>query len=245
MRQRGGLAPELDAAADGLLLSRPLPWQIDGTRVVGLQPLGLGRDRDGLVYVPPAYRPEHPAPFVLALHGAGGDATSGLAPLLPLADDAGMIVLAPTSRSTTWDMILGEYGPDISFIDRCLAQTFNRYAVDPSRVAIEGFSDGATYAVSVGLLNGDLFSHVVAFSPGFAAPAAQEDRPAFFVSHGTHDTVLPVDACSRSIVPRLERAGYAVVYREFNGGHAVPVTIAREAVEWFLAPHLSLSMLQP
>jgi predicted esterase len=166
-----------------------------------------------------------------------------MTPLLPLADEAGMILLSPESRGTTWDMILGEYGPDISFIDRSLAQTFNRYAVDPSLVAIEGFSDGATYAVSVGFTNGDLFSHVIAFSPGFAAPAAQDDMPAFFVSHGTHDSVLPVEACSRSIVPRLERAGYEVVYREFDGGHTVPKTIAREAVEWFLAPHLSLPVL--
>jgi predicted esterase len=110
-------------------------------------------------------------------------------------------------------------------------------------VAIEGFSDGATYAVSVGITNGDLFSHVVAFSPGFAAPAAQEDMPTIFMSHGTHDSVLPVDACSRSIVPRLERAGYEVVYREFEGGHSVPKTIAREAVEWFLSPQRSLSTL--
>ena len=243
MRQRGGLAPELDAAADGLLLSRPLPWQLDGTPVVGLQPLGIGSDRDGLLYVPLGYRSETPAPFVLTLHGADGDAKSGLGPLLPLADDAGMILLSPESRATTWDMILGEYGPDISFIDRCLAQTFNRYAVDPSHVAIEGFSDGATYAVAVGLTNGDLFKHVIAFSPGFAAPAAEEDMPAFFISHGTHDSVLPVDACSRSIVPRLERAGYTVVYREFDGGHTVPKSIAREAVEWFLAPQLSVSTL--
>jgi predicted esterase len=240
MRQRDGLAPELDAATDGLLLSRPLPWQLDGTPVVGLQPLGISSDRDGLMYVPREYRPENPAPLVLMLHGAGGDARGGITPLLPLADEAGMILLAPESRATTWDMILGEYGPDISFIDRSLAQTFNRYAVDPSHVAIEGFSDGASYAVSVGLANGDLFSHVVAFSPGFAAPAAQEDMPAFFISHGIHDNVLPVDACSRSIVPRLERAGYEVEYREFDGGHTVPDTIAREAVVWFLAPHLSL-----
>jgi predicted esterase len=86
------------------------------------------------------------------------------------------------------------------------------YAIDPARVAIGGFSDGASYALSLGLTNGDLFSHVLAFSPGFMAPAGQEGSPRIFVSHGTRDAVLPIDRCSRRIVPTLRRAGYDVAY---------------------------------
>ena len=56
-------------------------------------------------------------------------------------------------------MLIGRYGSDIAFIDRALAQIFNRNAIDPSKVAIAGFSDGASYALSVGLTNGDLFTH--------------------------------------------------------------------------------------
>jgi phospholipase/carboxylesterase len=33
-------------------------------------------------------------------------------------------------------------------------------------------------------------------------------------------------------VPRLQRAGYEVLYREFDGPHRVPPEIAREGVEW-------------
>jgi predicted esterase len=36
-------------------------------------------------------------------------------------------------------------------------------------------------------------------------------------------------------VPELERAGYDVAYREFEGGHVVPPKIGREAVDWFAA----------
>ncbi len=78
-----------------------------------------------------------------------------------------MIVLAVDSHQKTWDMIRGGYGADIAFIDKALAQTFTRYAIAPNRVAIAGFSDGASYALSVGITNGDLFTHVIAFSPGF------------------------------------------------------------------------------
>jgi phospholipase/carboxylesterase len=34
-------------------------------------------------------------------------------------------------------------------------------------VALGGFSDGASYALSLDLTNGDLFASLIAFSPGF------------------------------------------------------------------------------
>jgi predicted esterase len=101
--------------------------------------------------------------------------------------------------------------------------------VDTTRLAIGGFSDGATYALSLGITNGDLFTHVIAFSPGFMVPATQRGEPHVFVSHGTKDQILSIDVCSRRIVRRLRDAGYDVLYREFDGGHTVPAAIAREA----------------
>ncbi len=53
-----------------------------------------------------------------------------------------------------------------------------------------------------------------------------------FVSHGVGDNVLPIDRCSRRIVPALRRDGYKVEYREFDGGHSVPSEQARAAVDW-------------
>jgi phospholipase/carboxylesterase len=46
--------------------------------------------------------------------------------------------------------------------------------------------------------------------------------------------VLPIDACSRRLVPKLKGAGFEVLYREFDGGHSVPADVAREAMDWFL-----------
>jgi predicted esterase len=116
-----------------------------------------------------------------------------------------------------------------------MAQTFSRYAIDPAHVAIGGFSDGASYALSLGLTNGDLFTHIIAFSPGFMAPAEYEGKPRIFISHGTRDQVLPIDACSRRIVPQVRGAGYDVEYHEFDGPHTVPPEMTRRAVDWFYA----------
>jgi predicted esterase len=219
------------ALAAGLLLARPTQPTAAAPR--GLQPLGLDAKRDGLLYVPPTYQVKQPAPLVVMLHGAGGDARGGLKLLMPLADSAGLILLAPASRQKTWDIIFGQYGPDIAFIDTALEKVFSRYAIDPAHVAVGGFSDGASYALSIGITNGDLFTHVIAFSPGFMAPARQQGKPRLFISHGTRDEVLPIDRCSRKLVPQLQRAGYDVVYREFDGPHTLPPEIARSALSWF------------
>jgi phospholipase/carboxylesterase len=220
---------------EGRLQARPA-GAAAGTAPVGLRALGPGGARDGYLYVPPTYRAGSPAPLAVLLHGAGEDARDGLALLRAQADAAGLILLAPTSHEYTWDLLVGRrYGPDVAAIDRALEHAFSRCAVDPGRVAVGGYSDGASYALSLGIANGDLFTHVLAFSPGFLAPPGRRGRPRIFVSHGTRDGWLPIDRCSRTIVPHLQRAGYEVRYREFEGGHVVPPEIGREAADWFAA----------
>jgi phospholipase/carboxylesterase len=201
----------------------------------GVIPLGVARERDTLLYVPADYQLGQTLPLAILLHGAGGKPEAGIGLLQPLADEAGLLLLAPASRYKTWDVLAGGYGPDVELIDQALAQIFASYAVDPSRLAVGGFSDGASYALSLGLINGVLFRHIMAFSPGFMAPCEQSGAPRIFISHGTRDTVLPIEQCSRRLVPRLERAGYDVTYREFDGPHAVPAEIVREAVNWYLS----------
>jgi predicted esterase len=56
------------------------------------------------------------------------------------------------------------------------------------------------------------------------------------VSHGTNDRILPIDLCSRQIVPRLRNRGYAMTFREFLGGHEIPADIAKEAMTWLSSP---------
>ena len=198
----------------------------------GLHRLGLGQGRDGLLYVPRGHRHDEPAPLVVLLHGAGGTAAGGLDLLRRYADDSCLVLLAPESRDRTWDVILGGYGADVAFLGSALATAVSRSLVDRDRLAIGGFSDGASYALSLGITNGDLFRHIVAFSPGFAAPADWRGSPGLFVSHGVRDAVLPIDRCSRRLVPQLRRGGLAVRYREFDGGHSGPAELAEEAVSW-------------
>ena len=227
-----------DEAYQARLLARPGTPPDVAAIPTGLQPLGPSSERDGLLYVPQGYTPMQEAPLALMLHGSMGDAHSGISPFLDMADEAGLILLAPESRDRRdWDFVFpGYYGPDVEFIDRALKQTFDRLAVDAGRLAIEGFSDGGSYALSLGLANGDLFTHVIAFSPGLVEQVAQRGgQPSIFIAHGTRDEVLPIDVSSGRRVARLERDGYEVHYRKFDGGHTVFPEIACEAVKWFVA----------
>jgi phospholipase/carboxylesterase len=196
---------------------------------------GLHRLESAWLSVPAEAAPDRRLPLIVLLHGAG---SSGRAIVELLgeaagdAGDAGALVLAPDSAGRTWDVIERGFGPDVATIDAALDQVHARWRVDARATVLAGFSDGASYALSLGLAQGDRFSHLVAFSPGFVAPGPRRGRPPVYVSHGRADPVLPIDRCSRRIVPALRAAGYAVEFVEFDGGHAVPPEIARGALAW-------------
>jgi predicted esterase len=168
------------------------------------------------------------------LHGAGGNAMQSISQLRGIADRSGVLLFAPKSLASSWNVLMQGFARDTRAIDEELRELFTRHAVDAAHVAVAGFSDGASFALSLGIANGGLFSDVLAFSPGYMAPEALRGKPRIFISHGILDPVLGIDACSRALVPRLRGLGYAVEYYEFDGGHEVPPAVVLLAVRWFL-----------
>jgi predicted esterase len=219
--------------AESAVRLRARPGSAADGAETGVIPLKLRSDRDALLYVPAAV-PDR-APLVLYLHGATGDEQQGIRRLRTLADEFGFLVLSPASGEGTWDAIRSGYGPDVRFIDQALTKVFARRRVDARKIAVCGFSDGASYALGLGISNGDLFGGVMAFSPGFVPPGGERSgTPRIFISHGTRDQILPIETCSRRLVPQLKQSGYDVTFREFDGPHGVPPEIARAAMAWFL-----------
>jgi phospholipase/carboxylesterase len=218
--------PASGAALQGRL---HLPTSTATARIpAGRSTVHVDGQRVGLWYVPRTSAEG----LVIVLHGAGGTAEDALRLLYPYADDHGLMVFAPQSAGRTWDMIGSGYGPDVVRLQGALNQVLAAHRVAVPSVAIAGFSDGASYAVSLGLINGDVVDAVLAFSPGYAAPTRDADQPAFFISHGRSDRVLPIDRCSRRLVPALRRAGHRVEYCEFDGGHEVPPSVMDTAMAW-------------
>ncbi|QSQ14228.1 alpha/beta hydrolase [Myxococcus landrumensis] len=209
------------------------PGQVTGTPASpGVHALGLGGARDGLLYVPKSYRPDQPAPLMLVLHGSRGNAGQMLQVMQSLAESEGILLLIPESRGLTWDDKMGKHGEDLAFIDRALTHVFSRHLVARERISVAGFSAGGSYALALGILNGDLFSRILAFAPGFVHADEPRGMPRIFVAHGDKDLVLPVEGSGRRIVAELRSAGFAVHYHEFSGGHSIPEDVVQAAVQW-------------
>jgi phospholipase/carboxylesterase len=221
--------------SDGRLSARPGAGV--KTSATGQVMLGITSERDAVLRLPPGANAGSPLPLLVMLHGATQGAENMFWYLGDSYNEAGVAVLAPNSRDTTWDAIgsvfgRGSFGKDVELLNLALARVFALVAIDPYRIAIGGFSDGASYAISLGLINGDLFSRVVAFSPGFLIEGSQRGEPRFFISHGTHDHILPIDRCGRPIAANLTARGYNVTFREFDGDHEIPGDVAREGLQF-------------
>src|SRR6266850_5229095 len=89
-------------ANDGRLTARPRADVT--TSAKGERALGLERGRDAILHVP-ASSTDAPLPLFVLLHGAGGSGAGVLRRLGAAAEDAGVAVLAPESRDSSWDAI--------------------------------------------------------------------------------------------------------------------------------------------
>ncbi|ALP67723.1 alpha/beta hydrolase [Paraburkholderia caribensis] len=200
----------------------------------GRNRLGIAGERDAILFVPSGLDAREQVPLIVMFHGAGGFPEKVLPFIEEHAERDRFLVLAPHSMYATWDIVIGGSGPDLERLDRALVEVTSRYRIDRNRLAFAGFSDGASYALSIGITNGDIASHVIAFSGGFMSVFTQEGAPKVFIAHGLADEQLPIETSGRANAARLKAAGYDVSYIEFNGPHAIQPAIAGMAIEFFL-----------
>lgn len=212
--------------------------------------------RNGSVgYIPSSVRPGQPAPLLVLLHGARGEGANMVDRFQDEAERRGVILLAPSSGGPTWDTLLhfnpyyGKFAPlnvippnnppmafddDVKRVDDAITLLVRYVAVDRERIGLLGFSDGASYALALGLQNPQLFRSVIALSPGIALPTWSKGPQRVLVAHGTRDRVLPFIISKRDIVPGLKRNGHDVTFRRFDSGHTIPADVAARAVDFFL-----------
>jgi len=200
----------------------------------GRNALGIVAERDAVLYVPATLAPNASVPLVVLFHGAGGSAEKILPALEAQAEFHRFLILAPQSFLVTWDIVIGGHGPDRERLDDALAEVARHYAIDPQHLAFAGFSDGGSYALSMGLTNGALVSHIIAFSAGFMSVIEPEGAPRIFIAHGLQDEQLPIATSGRAHAAKLEAAGYDLSYIEFNGMHRVEPPIVSLAMNFFL-----------
>ena len=200
----------------------------------GRNRLGIADERDSVLFVPTGLDAHGPVPLFVMFHGAGGFPEKVLPFIEEHAERDKFLILAPHSLYPTWDIVVGGSGPDLDRLHQALIEVTSRYRIDRDHLAFAGFSDGASYALSIGITNGDIASHVIAFSGGFMSIFTQEGAPKVFIAHGLSDEQLPIETSGRANATKLKAADYDVQYIEFSGLHAIQPAIVGMAIQFFL-----------
>ena len=208
----------------------------------------------------PSARVAGAAPLLLMLHGVGSNEADlfGLAPYL----DARLLV---ASARAPVEMGYGAYGwfnieftpaglvADVAQARASLRQLavfvdelVDAYPVDPRRVYLLGFSQGAMMSLGLMLSHPSKVAGVVAMSGRFPAELLSDVHDAdalaglpVLVTHGTLDQVLPV-ANGRAVRDALSRLPVALTYREYPMAHEVSQESLRDVASW-LAQTLAAS----
>ncbi len=220
----------------GRLAFRPNAEPTDPPLPAGRHALKFAEGREAVLIVPEGLDPNQPVPLLVMFHGAGGEANKVVPHLVPWLRARRFLLLAPQSMFPTWDIVIGGHGPDLQRLDEALHQVASRFRIDPRRLAFAGFSDGGSYALSVGLTNGDVASHVIALSAGFMNTFTLAGSPQVFLAHGRSDSQLPIETSARPHAIRMLEAGLDLTLLPFDGDHVIVPAVVERAVDFFLGP---------
>jgi phospholipase/carboxylesterase len=112
-----------------------------------------------------------------------------------------------------------------------------KHSVDLTRVFLFGFSMGAMMSLTVSLTNPDRFKGVIAHSGLLPDDGTLHYRwndiygISFFIAHGTHDQIVPVQL-GRQAYQRLQESNANVVYHEYPIQHTISEDSLTDAARW-------------
>ncbi|MEO8287599.1 MAG: alpha/beta hydrolase [Chloroflexota bacterium] len=190
-------------------------------------------------------------PCLILLHGRGADEADlmglegALDPRLTIVSPRAPFRLGP---GYAW-YLMGADGEadDESFMTSVQElRTFleglpEAYDIDPSRLYLFGFSQGAVLSSALAMLIPGAITGIIMHSGYISTHHAGLDLPAdglkdkpFFLAHGKYDDVIPV-TWGRDALEYLEAAGAHVIYKEYPIGHSISEESLYDAGEWLTA----------
>ena len=190
------------------------------------------------------------APAVFVLHGRGADEEDLLPVARRLPDELHVVSLRapdPLQGGYTWyelDLSAGglessqpdaaDFRRSLDMVAESVDAAVESYALDPDRLGLLGFSQGAITSLSLALEDPDRYAWVVALH-GYLADAHAELEPAgiegkpVFVGAGAGDRVIP-ESRSTAAADRFDEVGAAVTRGSYPGGHGIGQQELRDVV---------------
>ena len=212
-----------------------------GNESVGLHRAGSSSEADERggfsLYVPERYRRDASWPLVVALHGGYGHGRDFLWTWLREARGRGFLLLAPTSRGTTW--AFDEPELDAAALRSMIDTVCEQWNVDRDRILLTGLSDGASFALLAGLAENSPFTALAPVS-GVLHPSnfrngnlGRARAKRIYLVHGALDWMFPV-SLAREARDALEQAEADVTFREIADlSHAYPREENDRILTWF------------
>ncbi|WP_018640635.1 alpha/beta hydrolase family esterase [Parafrankia elaeagni] len=156
-----------------------------------------GADRQYVLAVPQGGGAGSPLPLVLNLHDQAQSAPE-LEQYTQMTDSgtrAGYAVVSPVGAASRWNFTRSaEVGPDdVLFVGTMLNDLTVRMCLDPQRVFLSGFSDGADMALGLACALPDRFAAVVTVASSRLPDDCPAPRASLLELHGTEDPVAPWD----------------------------------------------------
>jgi phospholipase/carboxylesterase len=201
---------------------------------------------------PPLQKDSALPPLLLLLHGVGSneedlfELNKFLDPRCFIVSARAPIMLMPGAYA--WYHI--QFSPDDMRIDfreaehsrsilqRFIIELIESYQLDPDRVYLMGFSQGAIMSLSLALTQPEKLAGVVAMSgrllpelnPLIATPDRLQGFPVF-MAHGTADAVIPIED-GRAAHKQLAQLPLDLTYREYRMGHQVSIESLTDIATW-------------
>lgn len=192
-----------------------------------------------VLLTPSRIDPGEQYPLFTVLHGAGRQDKMLVKACRDEPDHRKAFFLVPRSVEPTWDLIVGGERSDLEFLEYAYDLIYRRYPVDPERQVLIGYSDGASYALSVALSNPRIFDAALCWAAGFvaldgAAISADDPKPRIYLEYGTHDELFAFESVALPMKENLTRAGYRVEFSVDEGGRHWPAgSFLPEALDWY------------
>jgi polyhydroxybutyrate depolymerase len=154
-----------------------------------------GDTRDSVIHLPAQYDPAAAYPLMLVFHSNGGTgaAMERISNFDTVADQSGFIVAYPDSVGAEW--VLSGQNSDVGFTMQLIQSIESAYHVDPTRIYVSGYSQGAGLAQQVGFCDPTVVAGVADvaenLNPGWQSVCRPSAPLTYVEFHGTGDPISP------------------------------------------------------